>query len=541
MTTFPFLRAVSLGSMLLGTLAAADDTRKPPSGGLSPSRMSPSSGSPGNAYQPKGGAAGLRPANGGHGHSTIIQSGGHGPAHLATPLRDGSAIQRDPSGKILEVHASNGAVVWHSPDGVRHFQWERPDGHLIVAHGNGGYIQRPFESRGQPFVQRAYIHAGIASSRFYRPWAYQDMEYEIYVRSRYHQPAFYAWAGSSFRHPYAYRWGWEGRPWYEHYGAYFRSDPAYASPALWLADFTMAAILESAYLPSEHSGAAEPSDQDSSIPAAPALTVEGLPSPVRPDVKRALADEIRRQMQQAKTEQTDGAVRSMPAVFTDHGPRVVLVSAPMMGLTLGNMEIPLAEGDVLEWSAAPDPGEACTEVRVLATRAPGHPRGSVLRVQTEDLVESLNQMQATVDQGLEQLQADSTRAKAGQGQAPFPLPPADAGRDAPFVRDAKAFPGAVAEFTRAAQEADKAEKAAILLAEHPVPETLAHLAGLEDQDQWAAAAARIKVDMDIDEVDRLLGKPDRQASGLDRRTYIYLNGHMKLNFFEDKVAEIVRW
>jgi hypothetical protein len=92
-----------------------------------------------------------------------------------------------------------------------------------------------------------------------------------------------------------------------------------------------------------------------------------------------------------------------------------------------------------------------------------------------------------------------------------------------------------------AREADQAEKAALFLAEHPVPETLAHRVGLDEQEQWNAAAARVKINMDISEVDRLLGKPDRQASGLDKRTYIYLKGQVKINFFEGKVTEISRY
>jgi hypothetical protein len=85
------------------------------------------------------------------------------------------------------------------------------------------------------------------------------------------------------------------------------------------------------------------------------------------------------------------------------------------------------------------------------------------------------------------------------------------------------------------------EKAALFLAEHPVPETLAHQVGLDEQEQWNAAAARVKINMDIGEVDRLLGKPDRQASGLGKRTYIYLKGQVKIDFFEGKVTEINRY
>ena len=459
-------------------------------------------------------------------------------------LKDGSAILRDPSRKVIEVHAANGAVIWHSTAGVRHFEWERPDGRLFVAHGRDGYIQRPFESRGERFVQRTYIRAGTASTQFYRPWAYQDVEYYFYVRSHYHRPGFYAWAAAPFQRPFPYRWEWEGLPWYEYYVTYFQPYPIYTSPVLWLTDFTLATTLQLAFL-TQGDSAAAPFVQEDSVPAASALTAEAPLPAMAPEVKRALADEIRRQMRQAKTDQAAGesapvADWVMPALFTDRGPRVFLVSAAMTGVTSGNTVVSLAPGDVLGLTATPDPGEAYTRVKVLAATGSGCAIGSVLLVSTEDLVESLNLMQATVDQGLEKLRVDAARVKPGQGPAAFPPPPADAGRDAAFVKDNHPDPRSVTEFTKAAQEADLAEKAALFLAEHPAPETQAHQAGLGDQEQWDAAAALVKVHMDISEVDRLLGKPDRQASGPDQKTYIYLKGQVKINFFEGKVTEVIR-
>jgi len=538
-TTFQVMVTIALGSLLLGTAAAGDDTRKPASSGTPPPRAGSHHGPSANSNQPKGRLTGPHPAVTRHAQPSSIKNGA-GLGHPMTSLRDGSAIHRAPSGQVTEVHASNGAVIWHSPSGAHHFEWERPDGRLFVGHGKAGYIQRPFESRGQPFVQRVYIHAGVSSVRFYRPWVYQDVEYNLYVRSHTYRPAVYAWAASPFPRPAAYLWGWDGSAWFGYYVTYFQPEASYVSPALWLADFTIATTLQLAY--QAYWDPAAGSVQDAA-PAASALIAEA-PHALSAEVKRALADEIRRQMRQASMEQAAGATPaaadwSMPAIFTDHGPKVLLVSVPMTGVTAGNAEIPLSEGDVLALTAPPDPGEAYTKVKVLAASGPGCPLGSVLLVPTEDLVESLNQMQATVDQGLEKLQEASARAKPGKGAATFPLPPADAGRDAAFVKDTHADAQAVSEFSQVVKETAEAEQSALYLADHPVTETQAQLAGLNDQDQWAAAAAHVKVQMDIHEVDRLLGKPDRQASGMDRRTYIYLKGQLKINFLDGKVTEII--
>jgi hypothetical protein len=539
MTTFRSMLAVSLGGLLLGPAAAGDDTRKPAPVGTPPPRVGAHPKSAGDSTRPGGRRSGPQAAVTRHGQPSSVQNGS-GLGHPMTSLRDGSAIHRGPSGKVTEVHASNGAVIWHSPTGARHFEWERPDGRLFVGHGKVGYIQRPYESHGETYVQRTYIRAGASSLRFYRPWAYQDVEYNFYVHSHTYRPAVYTWAASPFPRPVFYPWGWDGSPWFGYYVAYFQPEASYVSPAFWLADFTIATTLQLAYLAYEDPAGASVQD---AIPAASALTAEG-PHGMSADVKRALAEEIRRQMRQARAEQAAGATTPsadwvMPAIFTDRGPKVLLVSVPMTGVTSGNSEIPLSEGDVLGLTAPPDPGEAYTKVKLLAASGSGCPVGSVLLVPTEDLVESLNQMLATVDQGLEKLQAAAAKAKPGRGAAAFPLMPADAGRDEAFVRGARAEAQAVTEFSTAVKEADLAEQAALFLADHPVTETQAQMAGLNDQDQWAAAAARVKVHMEIHEVDRLLGKPDRQASGMDRRTYIYLKGQLKINFINGQVTEII--
>lgn len=322
---------------------------------------------------------------------------------------------------------------------------------MFVGSGSGGYIQRPFESHGERFVQRTYIRAGIALSRFYRPWTGQNVEYDFYVRSHYHRPAFYAWAGSPFQHPCACRWGWEELPWYGQSVTYFTPDPSYASPAAWLVDFTVGTTLQWAYV-AEYDYGTGPSSQDASIPAASALTAEASHLALSPQGKRVLGEEIRRQMKQAKPEEEAWA---MPALFTDHGPRVFLVPAPMTGVTSGNAEILLGGGAVLGVTATPDPKDVTTMVKVLAARESGCPLGSSLMVRTEDLVEALSQMEAIVDH------------RGWKNSRRTPQTPS------------RAWP---AFRTRP-----------------PMP-------GLYDQDQWAAAAARIKVRMDTDDVEPASGQ-----------------------------------
>jgi hypothetical protein len=331
-----------------------------------------------------------------------------------------------------------GAMVQVGPSGARRVEMVRPGGRVVVACSPGyGYVQRPFYSHGQPYYQRTYMIGGHPYARAYRPWAYGGREYPVYSRGYYYRPAYYQWAYTPWQRPYRYGWGWEARPWFGYYGGYFTPAPYYSSPAFWIADFMIATTLETAYLA-----------QNNPAYAPPPPGYE--PVPMSPWVRQAMADEVRREMDEAQAEQAafqNGMPMSgPPPLFSSRGPKVFLVSTDMPGF-VGYQQYPIFPGDVLQLAQPVYPGAEFAQVRVMASRASSVPPGSILMVKTLDLQEQVNNMQANMDLGLARLQT----AQAG-------LPPAPAGalggNNAPYAGDMGTDPAAANDLNMVIQDAN---------------------------------------------------------------------------------------
>jgi len=467
--------------LLLGVFAFASDKDKYKKAAPAP-RAAAKVAAPG-----AGGRAAARP--GAPGRSVVKSPGGHGPDHNVTTLKGGAAVHKDPSGKVVEVHTAHGAVIRHE-GGVRHVEMVRPNGHVIVAHGRNGYVQRPFESHGGRYVSRTYMRDGHAYNRLYRPWLHGGRDYHFYARNHYYRPGYYSWAYSPYRHPYPYAWGYAGSPWYGYYGSYYAPYPVYASPAFWLTDFVLAATLQAAYI--NH----YPGEMRSALIAEDVPPVSAMP----PEVKQALADEIKREIEQAKAEQEAAGnpaanADAVPVMFTDNGPKVFLVTSETSA-TMEDKAITLAEGDVLQLVATPVPDDESTKVKLVAGRSNKCSKDCVLTVKTEDLLEMQNQMQASLDQGMDKLQENVATGK--QAKDAFPgVPAKDAGFvDAPYAKDIPKDEGVAEELAAAVKEADQDEQATLDAAE--IAEARA---ARED------AVAAVVNGMKIEAVKKLLGDP----------------------------------
>jgi hypothetical protein len=432
-----------------------------------------------------------------------------GPEREVVRTRGGGEIHRAPGGAIREIRTPGGAVVRHAPSGVRRVELALPGGRIVIANATGrsGYIQRPLMSHGHSFVQRTYIHNGVAHARIYRPWAFGGRQYNIYTPSHYYRPSFYAWAYSPWARPVSYRWGWNVSPWYGYYGGYFTPYETYAGPSYWLTDFVIGATLESAYL-AQNASSSEPP-----VRYGPA---NGL----TPDVKQAIAEEVRRQMEQEQADQEAAAggevVAGPPALFSSRGPRVFMVTGDVMGFS-GNQECPLADGDVLQLAGTPAPGAEYAQVRVLASRGSGCPRGAMLSVRTQDLQEMQNHLQATIDQGLDKLQSDQ-----GKGGLPVLPPRAQGTVNASFTNDISPDEAALNDLDLAVKDANRAEKDMINQGgEEPA-------AGGGD--------ATISLGMTPAQVERSMGRPKNTVDLGAKKIYVYPN--LKVTFLNGRVSDV---
>src|SRR5205807_3924323 len=124
-------------------------------------------------------------------------------------------------------------------------------------------------------------------------------------------------------------------------------------------------------------------------------------APLTPEVKQAIADEVRRQIDQERAQGQN--VNSMGGqdtnIFADNQPHVFVAGASL--LVNSNMgECTVSEGDVLQMNYAPPPNSPSAEVVVLASHGRDCRKGSRVSVGLQDLQEMYNQMLATVDRGM---------------------------------------------------------------------------------------------------------------------------------------------
>jgi hypothetical protein len=429
-------------------------------------------------------------------------------------VSNGDTVNRDPTGRIREVHTAGGAVITHRADGVRHVEVVRPGNRVIVTsvHGHDGYIQRPLE-HNREFVQRTYYAHGVMYAHVYRPITYRGAVWQVYTPVRYYRPGFYAYVYSPWARPIAYDWGWGGDPWYGYYRGYFAPYPAYASPTLWLTDYLVATTLQQAYEDRIEAAAAQSASYVST--GQPGLT---------PDVKQAIADEVRRQLELESGEGQSMASKSMPSqasydvppMFADSAPRVFVVSSSLDVSSAGR-ECAVTEGDVLQLTAGPSNASTADAV-VLASKERDCPKGFVVSVPLQDLQEMQNHMRETIDQGLADLQS-----RQGQGGMPK-LPAAAKGkvRDAPFASEVRPDASVATELTQVAQEADRAEQEVVSQA--------------SENRTGAADPVTISLGMTIDEIERGLGRPKEIANNGARTIYVYRD--IKITFTEGRVSDV---
>jgi hypothetical protein len=458
---------------------------------------------PGRDTQPNPGAQPGRPF--GTGQNPVGGRPTSPPSRTVTNNR-GDVIHRDAGGQVRQVRTPNGTVVYRPPNAPRRVEVVRPGGRIVVAGAPGhGYVQRPIVIRNTTIVKRTYIYNGVPQARIYRPRVYNGITLAIYTPVRYYRPTFYGYVYNPWARPISYSWGWGGSPWYGYYGGYFTPYPAYASPALWLTDYMIGATLEAAY--QERMASRMASDnmyQDG-----------GQSAPMSPEVKQAIADEVRRQID---LERTAGQDPNSPGgqdtnIFADNAPHVFVVNTTL-SVNSDAGECTIAEGDVLRMNGPPPQDATSADVIVLSSRGRDCRRGSIVSVELQDLQEMQNQMLATIDRGMSDLQA-----KQGQGGLPT-LPQGSAGTiDTPYAQEAAQPDANVAgELNAASQEADHAEQQAV------------------NQGSDAGAPPTLSLGLSIDEVRAIQGEPEKIVDLGSKRIYVYKD--LKITFIDGRVSDI---
>jgi hypothetical protein len=333
-------------------------------------------------------------------------------------------------GRIRDVHDPvHGMDIHHGISGNRSVLAERADHSRVFAErGRPGFVEHPFQYHGREFERRTYVFHGRVYDRFYRGSYYHNAHLRIYVAPRYYPRAFYGWAYHPWVRPVAYRWGWAHNSWYGYYGPYFAPAPVYASPSLWLTDYMIAADLSAAYQANQ-----EAQLQIPSVPPADS-------APLTPEVKQLVADEVQRQIaleneeaqQNAQGVDSDPSSSSVARLFAQQGSPVFVAGSVMDVVDTSNNECVISDGDVLQLAVPPDANATTAMLIVLASKGGNECRkGSSVNIAITDLQEMQNHMRETVDQGMQEMQAN-------EGQQLPPPPPSAQGQptDATFVASA---------------------------------------------------------------------------------------------------------
>jgi hypothetical protein len=338
---------------------------------------------------------------------------------------------------------------------------------------------------------------------------YHGLVLNAYTPMRYYRPAFYTYAYTPWARPISYSWGWAGNPWFAYYGGYFTPYPFYTSPSLWLTDYLIASTLQAAYQERVDAGLAAQAIQNES-PSQGVLT---------PEVKQMVADEVRRQLDLERAEQAtmgSGAADNVPSMFSDNAEHVFVVSRSLV-VPAGDQECTLGAGDVIRMRGLPPTDSTSADMMVLASNAQSCPRGWVVSVQLNDLQEMQNDMRATIDQGLENLQQHS-----GQGGLPV-LPAASVGTvNASFASQAKADADVNNQLNQVTQDADHAEQEVINQSDNTPP--------------GGVAPKTISLGQTIAEVVDILGQPVTIVNLGSKVIYTYKD--LKITFVDGRVTDV---
>ena len=444
--------------------------------------------------------------------------------------RDGSEAHFGKNGSVREVHA-RGMTISHGPAGTRRISTERADHSAIVTNRAGhGFVQKPFLYHGRPFVARSYYYNGRPYALYYRGYNYGGVYLVGYVPFRYYSPGFYGWIYNPWYGPVPYAWGWYGNPWYGYYGYYFSPYATYPSASYWLTDYLISSSLQQAYQ--------EQVDAQAQLTPVPA----GGQVVLTPEVKQAIAVEVQNQIALENSESQVSAAggdidinsSGLPRILAETSPshpHVFVVAGPVVVTDANGQECGLTEGDVIRLSTPPAPNSGSALVQVFASKNQECPSGTVVSVALTDLQEMQNHMRASIDQGLETLQAHQGGLPAPPASAAGAPVPASYAPGAPGVD-----PNASAELQQEAQQGDAAEQSVL----QQVQQADSGAPAPANPGQTGAAPAdpiQISVGQTTAEVVAALGNPTRVVR-LPPTKLIYVYPDMKITFINGKVSDV---
>src|SRR5580700_4491283 len=332
-------------------------------------------------------------------------------------LRGGGTASVRANGSVRSIDR-NGMHIQNGLHGGRTVVSER-NGARIVTTGHGGYVQRAYVTRGgvSYYSRTTYIN-GHYSVGLYRGYGWGGHTYFGYYPGVWFHPGFYGWGWHPWGAPVYWgigAWGWGGSPWWGFYGGWWNPYPVYAAPYYWLTDYLIAQQLQAAYAARAEANAdavaadaAASGGDGGGADAAPAPAAAAGPVVLTPEVKEAIAQEVKAQLaaQQTQAAQQGAsatqAASAAPAATSDTPPpaldpaqRTFVVASDVTVVSNGQ-ECALSSGDVITRLTDTPDADQNVNASVSATKKGDCASGATVAVKVDDLQEMYNHFQENI-------------------------------------------------------------------------------------------------------------------------------------------------
>lgn len=445
-----------------------------------------------------------------------------------------ASVQKTAEGRVREAHIAGRDMTIHNHiNGSRRSVVERADHSRIVAErGRAGYVQHPYTYRGHEYARRSYYYHGRISYRYYYHYYYRGRYMEVYAPVRYYPAPFYGWVYNPWYLPVYYSWGWTGTSWYGYYGFYFAPAPVYPTASFWLTDYLLSADLGAAY-----------QAQQEAQTTTDAVNAGNGASPITPDVKAQIAEEVKNQIalenveaqQNASNQDIDPGSSGVNRMLGDGHPHVFVVGSLLDVVDVtSNQECALSDGDALELVSPPEAQATEANVFVLSSKGGKECRkADIVSVSVNDLQDMQNHMRDMIDQGMQELQT-----KQGTGGIPA-LPPSAKGApvEPGYAQAAPPTDPKDAEaITQQLDEADKLERQVEAEAQQPAQTTPPSVPPPTSEAVKTPATITIEPGQTVDQVTAALGQPAKIIDLGAKKTYIYTD--TKIHFTNGKVSSV---
>jgi hypothetical protein len=344
----------------------------------------------------------------------------------------------DPDGRIRSVHTPTVDIV-RGARGERMTVVRGPDRTMLVSFGpRSGYVQRPLVYRGRPYMQRTYLVGDHVVVRDYAAYRYGGFVYYGYVPAYSFAPAYYTWLATPWGAPVVFTWAWTGAPWYS--SGYFVPYPSYPTPAAWITDYYLGAVLSADY------AAQADAQQEPPSPNGGAAAVSGdpraesyasAPAPITPELKTQITAEVQDQVSTAQSQ--NAAEAGLPSALKPN--HIFVVDHPLNVVTDQEQGCTLSSGDVLKLLSPPDAGIPTAQMQVAASRESDCPAMAVVTMTVDDLQEMYNSFRAQLDAAAQALATQSTGgaipAPPAAQMTAVAAPPSDAADTATLINTAE--------------------------------------------------------------------------------------------------------